>query len=184
MKQHLCSHRLTPRLILSIVSLPLFFAFSLAARAPAFAPPAPGSESSGKISPLLQQEVDFIVQHPQYDYSIPVIVQVRPDFFARNQTLRRQRGQDTDNLLSGVHGYTARLTGRQIHYLMRSPFVEYVTLDAVIHPTSKGKSPKNVSYAPVSLSTIGADQAHKKGYKGSGVTVAVFDSGVQKALSR
>ena len=171
MKQQLGRNQFAPKLILAVLGLPLFFAFSVAKR-------GPGSELSGKISPMLKQEVDFTVRNPQYGYPIPVIVQVRPDFFARNERLQRQRGQSTDNLISGVNGYSARLTGQQIEQILRSPLVEYVTLDAVIHPTNDGKRPNEINFAPVALSAIGADQVHQAKYQGSGVTVAVFDSGV------
>ncbi len=171
MKQQLGRNQFARKLILAVLGLPLFFAFSVAKT-------GPGSELSGKISPLLRQEVDFTLRNPQYGYPIPVIVQVRPDFFARNESLQRQRGQSIDNLISGVNGYTARLTGQQIQQILRSPLVEYVTLDAVIHPTYQGKKPTEISYAPITLSAIGADQLHPAKYQGSGVTVAVFDSGV------
>ena len=52
MKQQLGRNQFAPKLILAVLGLPLFFAFSVAER-------GPGSESSGKISPMLKQEVDF-----------------------------------------------------------------------------------------------------------------------------
>ena len=79
----------------------------------------------------------FLSANPKYDYPVPVIVQVNPGFFQRSQANRRGRGLDMDNSLSLVHGYRSRLKAGQIRLLLRSPIVEYVTLDAVIRDSGK-----------------------------------------------
>ncbi len=96
-----------------------------------------GSAEAGKISRVLREEVAFLSANPKYDYPVPVIVQVNPGFFQRSQTNRRGRGLDVDNSLSLVHGYRSRLKAAQIRLLLRSPIVEYVTLDAVIRDSGK-----------------------------------------------
>ena len=96
-----------------------------------------GSDGSEKISPVLKQEVDFLLQNPHFDYPIPLIIQVQSDFFERQRSIGRAGGHRTDNMLSGVHAYTANLTATQIKHLLRSPLVSYVTLDAVLRPTGK-----------------------------------------------
>ncbi len=96
-----------------------------------------GSAEAGKISPVLREEVVFLSANPKYDYPVPVIVQVNPGFFQRSQANRRGRGLDMDNSLSLVHGYRSRLKAGQIRLLLRSPIVEYVTLDAVIRDSGK-----------------------------------------------
>ena len=93
--------------------------------------------SSPKISPVLEEEVDFLVQNPDYDYAVPVIVQVDPGFFQRSQSLRRSRAADFDNSLSLIHAYPSRLKAREIQLLLRSPLVRYVTLDAVLRTNGK-----------------------------------------------
>ncbi len=59
-----------------------------------------------KISPALEEEVEFLSTHPHYDYPIPVIVQFDEDFFARRQAYRRRRNRNT---LRRVKGQRARL---------------------------------------------------------------------------
>ncbi len=140
-----------------------------------------GSDEAKKISPLLKQEVDFLVENPRFDYSIPLIVQVRPALFERQAAARQGRAQRSDNSLAAVNGYRARLTAAQIIYLLKSPLVEYVTLDAVIRPSKdKGRrdhdGKEDQDGSEVARSAIGVDQL--RGYDGEGVVVAVFDSGI------
>ena len=146
-----------------------------------------GSDEVEKISPLLKQEVDFLVENPQFDYSIPLIVQVQRTFFQRQESARRGRAQRSDNSLVTVSGYRARLTARQIKHLLRSPLVKYVTLDAVIRPAPGPGGPgsgngdhdgkKDKDNSRVARAAIGADQIED--YSGDGVVVAVFDSGIE-----
>ncbi len=56
------------------------------------------SGSATRISPVLREEVDFLVKNPEYDYEVPVIVQVDPGFFQRHQANRRARGVDFDSI--------------------------------------------------------------------------------------
>ena len=125
---------------------------------------------------------------------MPVIVQVDGDFFAFNQELSRRSGRENPNALSLVHAYSARLEAHQIQWLLESPLVEYVTLDAVIRSTADtAADPTEVTLnsrvvdrrSPLAhkneenvfLAAIGADQAQQAGYTGKDVTVAVLDSG-------
>ncbi len=89
-----------------------------------------------KISPVLKQEVDLLLENPRFDYPIPLIVQVQSDFFERHRGISRAGGHRSENMLSGVHAYTANLTAAQLTHLLRSPLVKYVTLDAVLRPSS------------------------------------------------
>ncbi len=41
----------------------------------------PGSDLDKKISPVLKQEVDFLLENPRFDYRMPLIIQVQRDFF-------------------------------------------------------------------------------------------------------
>ncbi len=118
-------------------SVVLFFCLLMVA-----AEPTLGSVEAEKISPVLREEVAFLSANPRYDYPVPVIVQVNPEFFQRNRGNHRGRGRDFDNGLSLVHGYYARLKAKQIQLLLRSPIVQYVTLNAVIHDAGKGAKKK------------------------------------------
>ena len=128
------------------------------------------------------------MDNPQFDYRIPLLVQVQTAFFQRQESAHRGRGQRSDNSLASVTGYRARLTAGQIKHLLRSPLVEYVTLDAVIRPSGPGgggpggngdhDGKKDKGNSEVARAAIGADQVND--YSGDGVVVAVFDSGIEK----
>lgn len=60
----------------SIQCLVLLFAVLSLFSLPSYGGGRPKSNPSKKISPVLKQEVDFLVENPQFDDSIPVIVQV------------------------------------------------------------------------------------------------------------
>ena len=90
-----------------------------------------------KISPVLLDEVAFTKVHPAYDREIPVIVKVNKEYFEEDLENRRRLGRSNHNMLRGIHGYSGRLTTRQIEALLESDQVEYVTLDAKIRPTKR-----------------------------------------------
>ena len=104
--------------------------------------------------------------------TLPVIIRVKPEFFARNS--RHRHG----NRLELVRSYVADLTPRQVDLLMESEVVEYVTLDAKTRVSGGGGA--TASWATPELASIGADQILVKGKYPSGknVVVALFDSGV------
>ena len=120
-----------------------------------------------KLSPMLAEILRYPSSIPldKRDKRVPVIVQVRPDAFVRNEAAQGRHGEG--NRLRLVNGYTARLTAQQIKLLLQSDVVEYVTLDAVIRPTSGNPD----------LETIGAAKAHQRGYDGGGSLGNVFDIG-------
>ena len=77
-----------------------------------------------------------------------------------------------------IDAYSARLTGAQIKSLLDSGSVEYITLDVPIRTTSSDEGVDGYENPNPFLAAIGADQLHEQGYTGTGVTVAVFDSGI------
>ena len=131
-----------------------------------------------KLSPVLKEEVEFLSYHPHYDYPMRVIVQVQPDFFTRTRRESSRAGRPLENTLSLVRGFTAQLTSSQIRLLLRSQLVQYVTIDAAIRAAHQpGDAERGTPFD--FLAPIGADQAHEMGYDGgSGLGIAVFDSGI------
>ena len=124
-----------------------------------------------KASAALYEEVNLLNANPSYDYRLPIIVQVEPDFFRRNSKFA-QSGSPSINLAL-IHSYQARLTAADIRLLLLSPLVEYVALDARIRTTAKvGKS------SNAFLETIGVPQTSSDGPGETGAVVAVFDSGI------
>lgn len=150
----------------------------------------------GKISPVLRDEIASLPGRAKAhdEPAIPVIVQVDPGFFVHNEILRRRSARASEsNALSLIHSYVARLTAAQIRQLLSSDVVEYVTLDMVLRSTSdeedlaelKGSIRSTSDQedlaelnSNIALMTIGADRARAWGFDGSGITVAVFDSGI------
>ncbi len=142
-------------------------------------------DGAHKISPVLAAEVRMLMARPDYDYPIPLIVQVDPEEFARDEA---ERGRPRPNALGVIHGYRAKLRASQIPELLKSERVRYVTLDAPIRPMGKGNKgggggdeggTGETGSVDLNLRIVGADQARKLGYQGTGVGIAVFDSGVR-----
>ena len=157
--------------------------FSIALMFPAYGGVGKGRDgatgSGSKISPALRAEVAFLAQNPEYDYAVPVIVQVDPEFFRRHQAYRRARGANFDNSLALVHGYRSRLTAPQIRELMESKLVEYVAVDAPVRSfgdTSSTTDP-NAVQMDIVRQIIGSDQVEATGEY---VGLALFDSGINE----
>lgn len=139
----------------------------------------PGWSADEKISPVLLREVRFLRDNPDYDYPIPVIVQLEPRFFAEEKA-RRAHLPHRPDALDVIHGYRGRLTSQQIGPLLSLDEVRYVTLDAPIRATVKpGHGGGSAGPADVNLRSIGADLAGAMGFDGEGISVAVFDSGIR-----
>ncbi len=128
-----------------------------------------------KLSPVLLKEVRRLARHPQYDQPIPVIVKMRRDFLVDREASGHRSTRRAPNALPLVDAYTSRLDSRGIRALLESDDVEYVTVDAVVRPAGKPVASAPAFDTPV---TIGAPLLHDLGIKGGGVTIAVFDSGI------
>ena len=135
---------------------------------------AASERSKSRISPVLEDEVSFLSSNPAYDYAIPVIVKLSADSYRAAVRARLERIK----MLPVVSSYATELTGREIARLLDSESVEYVTLDAAVYPAdgSNGVGPKiELSNG---MATIGVDQVQEEGYRGKGVVVALFDTGI------
>ena len=159
-----------------------------------------------RLSPILAAELDLLRSQPNYDFPIPVIVQVEPSLF-RESRLGRSRDPDSeDRELPLLNAFATRLTGSQIAVLLRSPRVTYVTIDAVVRafgkkPKKSKKPPKDDPGDPApsddprgdpdgsgdsefpsesaNQRSMGIDLVHNQGITGDGVSVALFDSGIK-----
>jgi len=86
-----------------------------------------------KLSPVLRDQISFLLSNPQLDHEIPVIVRVNPDLFARNAKLEGSKfSQGSNKALSFINSYMARLPAAEIKLLLESGAIEYITLDAPI----------------------------------------------------
>ena len=133
--------------------------------------------SEEKLSPRLRQKIDSFAANPKLD-AVPIIVQLTPSFFTRNAHFQDESSPANKNALPLINAYRARLTAAQIRLLSSSPDVDYVTLDVPIRSSSDLEGDGHWNGSPF-LASIGADQLGTAGYSGDGVTVAVFDSGIQ-----
>jgi serine protease AprX len=127
-----------------------------------------------RLAPALAEEVSFVKSHPAYDSPIPVIVKLEGGVF---QEVR----SETAVALRGIHGYAARLTGKQIEDLVGASGVEYVTLDAVIRPTMDVRGTFRKGWSGPgnpNLETSGVDRVQELGFHGDDSVVALFDSGI------
>ncbi len=147
---------------------------------------------SHKLSPALRDQISFLLSNPQLDHEIPIIVRVNPDLWAQNAELEgNEFSRGNNKALSLIHSYMTRLPAAQIKLLLESGAIEYITIDApirVVEPVTMDEpggalasshrgEPNHENRSPF-LAAIGADQL--KGYTGKGITVAVFDSGINR----
>ena len=134
------------------------------------------SESAGKISPYLADEIGFLRDNPEYDYKIPVIVRLAPSAKMSGTLIRRGRS------LSSIRGYSTFLRSEEITRLLESGDVERISIDSVVSASRIDRSAKRSARPDLPsndyLATIGAQDVSQGGLDGAGMTVAVFDSGI------
>ena len=129
-----------------------------------------------RLSSVLRGALSVEVRPGLAEERIPVVVQLREGATTRMASTRiGLSGVPRD--LPIVHGFSANLTRQEIADLASSDSVRFVSLDAAIRPTTRGYEAFEDS-SPVSLTTMGADLAQADGFDGSGVVVALFDSGI------
>jgi subtilisin family serine protease len=134
-------------------------------------PAASGPDGRGnqiRISPELVKHIASAKQSGTADQRVQVIVQYRQ----MPTAVHRQRVAD----LGGVHVQTlhlikssvVRLSLSAVEQLAKDPDVAYVSPDRKLAPTSDDQTEQ----------AVGADTEQKSGWDGSGVGVAVIDSGI------
>ncbi|HEY3128002.1 MAG TPA: S8 family peptidase [Acidobacteriota bacterium] len=128
---------------------------------------------SSKISPVLKRLVASQLADPKHDNPIPVIVQ-----FQKGTSDKDKNKPPKAKNVGLVNGYAYWHNANEIRALLKNPIVKYITFDAATRPHQTSTSTVTSAVRNVSLATIGADQANSAGYTGQGVTVAVFDSGI------
>ncbi len=88
---------------------------------------------SHKLSPVLRDEMSYLLSNPEFDYDIAVIVRVNPDLFAQNADLEGDGfSRGSSNALPLINSYMARLPAAELKRLLESGAIEYITLDAPI----------------------------------------------------
>src|SRR5690606_12649458 len=151
-----------------LVQLPLLIALTTAASLnfAILQANSQGDSSQSRIARVLHEEVTFLASNPQYDYPLPVIVRLKegatslPEFAS------------SGNRLDVIHSVRKTLYASQIAELLDNPSVDYVTFDAPLRTFSDLKP---------FLESGGVyfeNAPFLQGYKGSGINVAIVDSGI------
>ncbi|HLJ69431.1 MAG TPA: S8 family serine peptidase [Chloroflexota bacterium] len=123
-------------------------------------------------SPLLQQAAS----HP--GSSFRVIIQKRGSSTLPESLIQQAGGRITKQL-SIIDALAATVPGRLIHQLAASQSVNWVSPDAVVRREGGPDGPVNTANLLNHYdAAIGADRMWAQGYQGSGVNVAVVDSGI------
>ena len=105
---------------------------------------------------------------------IPVIIQYKQDPGAAQDREVAYLGGATDKTLHSIHAKTALLPAGQLPALAADPNVAYVSLDRPVHP----REAVSITAPDFAYQPINAPAAWSNGYVGTGIGVAVIDSGV------
>ncbi len=123
-----------------------------------------------RLAPVLERVLQWR-QGP----AVPVIVRVRTDVFEADWQARQLEGRSSHNMLESVGAYRAQLRPEQLQMLLRSDWVEYITLDPPVR-TSESRAEREGSTLTDFLKIIGSYYTRVKGDEGA---IVVFDSGIQ-----
>jgi serine protease AprX len=120
----------------------------------------------GKISP------DAAKSDP--NSIIPVIIQYKQDPGAAQDNEIAQMGGATSQTLHSIQAKAALLPAGQLTSLTADPNVSYVSLDRPVHPhEAVSITAPDYTYQPINAPSVWAN-----GYIGTGIGVAVIDSGI------
>src|SRR3954451_11761159 len=119
------------------------------------------------------------VAHRAPAHPVVAIAQFKPNVSERaaRRLVRAHRGRVAGRL-SIIHALAVKLPGRQAAALGRDRHVVAVTLNTRVRRQGDDKATLGTTY-PL---TVAADKLWDKGYTGTGVRVAVIDSGVSGTL--
>jgi serine protease AprX len=139
---------------------------------------APAPTQTAAASNVQPQLLALAAEQP--DATVRVIVQ-KSDPGADLAADITQLGGTVINDLHIINALVAKLPASQATQLANSPAVRWISLDGVVE--SAGRPPKDsdqvdLAFESIFLETIGATQLWDMGLDGSGITVAVVDSGI------
>lgn len=129
-----------------------------------------------RIQPLL---LEMAKREP--NQWVNVIVQTKGGHGQPEVAVRRMGGQITSQW-SVISGFAARVPLRHVERLGNVAGIRWVSFDSPAEAASKALDAKNLATAyPVAVK---ADKLWSQGYYGTGVTVAVLDSGIADSATR
>jgi len=139
----------------------------------ALLPPLPQAEG-GKVQPILRQ-----MAASQPETVVAVIVQKAGSGHSPQELVRLLGGEVTKDLRI-INAFAAELPAGEVERLARDPGVRWVSFDApMIRQGGPDEPIETVNLLNSYIPAIGADDVWAEGYQGSGVAVAVVDSGIR-----
>jgi serine protease AprX len=110
---------------------------------------------------------------------VSVIVREEPGAGDAAERQIQYAGGTVQRHIGIIHGFVARVPEGSITSLSRAPGIHSITLNRRVHLQSSGFDAKHEAGSMYNVArAINADHLWKKGYTGSGVGVALIDSGV------
>ncbi len=142
----------------------------------ALLPPLPYAEW-GKVQPDLRQ-----MAASQPETSVGVIVQKAGSGHSPEELVRRLEGEVTKDL-GIINAFAAELPAGEVGRLARDPGVRWISFDApMIRQGGPDEPIETGNLLNIYIRAIGAGDVWAEGYQGSGVTVALVDSGIRSCL--
>jgi len=156
---------------LFIIFLVLCLIFTIA-----LVPPLPQAEG-GKVQPILCQ-----MAASQPETIVGVIVQKAGSGQSAEELVRLLAGEVTKDLRI-INAFAAELPVSEVERLARDPGVRWISFDATVIRQGDPDEPiETGNLLNAYIWAIGADDVWAEGYQGSGVTVAVVDSGIRSTF--
>jgi len=107
---------------------------------------------------------------------VNVIIQYKQDPGSDQQDAIAHAGGSLNRTLHSIHANVARLPQSKLETLAADPNVSYISVDRPL--AARGTSAICISVPEFTTEPINAPQAWQQGYIGTGVGVAVIDSGI------
>src|SRR5581483_7233302 len=134
----------------------------------------PASTTARVLSPELST---LLQQRRALSQRLNIIVQFKPQVSAAGMQRIARIGGTRPQPFNSIYGGAFNLKLSVVQQLAQDPSVAYISPDREIRAAGK-KDPGSISSYDFAEATVGADVAHSYGWDGSGVSVAVIDSGI------
>ena len=137
---------------------------------------------SAKIDPAgwakLDTHLQTLVKQQAAETVVNVIVQTHGEETAV-ESLIQQLGGTVTKALPIIDGFAAQMPQQAVTRLAAAPAIKHIHFDAPVVSTSHNTPSTPIPNPQAHINNIGVDQVWAKGVDGTGITVAVVDSGIQ-----
>ena len=128
--------------------------------------------SRARVAPALSQLLASYEADRNATAEIPVIIQSNPDSYEAHGA---PTGLAQAKVLEQVHAHAGRMTVGEIRQLVEQGAADYITLDM---PLNAASNPLTATIGIEQILGSGGGASNLLGHDGTGVAVAVFDSGI------